>query len=1030
MAHNPNVGATSRATHFAFALGAPFLAAACWLMSAELAAAQDRSVPSAAYHAAFTDFYAGEYKDALDRFRAEGRGSIKTTQSRWIDSICYETMVGECYYQMGHLNQALEHYTAAVQLYVAFSDWMVRVNFPPSLRPSSVGVRIPWGASKRRARLGHYPSSMLISQGRINNNDVVQKGGILQQAILYPINVQEIVRCTTLAIRRRTELLGPVSQYDTLTARLLAALSARPGLPNHWSEAWIDVQLGLAMVAAGKEGQAVPVLQRGLVAAGEYDHPLTSVALLELGRLAMIRADYPTALKYLEEATYSATYYPDYGVLEEAFRYGSVAHILANQPGVYPPPAAIAWAKTKDWRQLRTSLLLCSAETLAAFGKAAPASVMLDEARNAIGRRTMGGGWIGAKLHYLTALVLFQQGKMADGEIALNAAMGYMQHGSFWRFHIAMADNLYTSGTASPRVAMELYSHVLRDPSSEDWTFNPAESLAVLLSPHPLTFEHWFEVAMQRREHETALEIADRARRHRYFSSMPLGGRLQSLRWILAGPTEDLDQQAQLNRRDLLAKFPIYNQLNDQARALEKQLDTLPLVADNPELLRKQQGMLEALAEVSMRQEVILREIALRREPAGMVFPPVRSTKDVMLAMPEGHALLAFFATSRHLYGFLLNKENYTYWRVGSPDMLYKKIVGLLREMGQYQQNYELGIDELDDEKWKKSSAEVLDLLLKGSQADFTQDFDELVIVPDGALWYLPFEALQVKVNGQMRPLISRFKMRYVPTTSLAVPSQRARRPSGNTAVVVGRLFPRDEDTVAQAAFEKIASAVPGAVALETPAPATSALYGTMFDRLVVLDDLDLNDAGPYTWCPVTHDRGKAGGTLAEWLSLPWGGPEEIVLPGFHTAAERSLKNINRATAGTEVFLSVCGLMSSGARTLLISRWRTGGETSFDLVREFIQELPNTTAADAWQRSVFLAAGSRLNLAGEPRVKSTATDAMPKAKHPFFWAGYMLVDSGTAPHANEPAESDEPVLKDPVLKDPVSKDPVPKPAAE
>ena len=40
--------------------------------------------------------------------------------------------------------------------------------------------------------------------------------------------------------------------------------------------------------------------------------------------------------------------------------------------------------------------------------------------------------------------------------------------------------------------------------------------------------------------------------------------------------------------------------------------------------------------------------------------------------------------------------------------------------------------------------------------------------------------------------------------------------------------------------------------------------------------------------------------------------------------------------------------------------------------------------------------GSRLNLDAEPRLKRAATDETPKADHPFFWAGYMLVDCGTA----------------------------------
>ncbi len=94
--------------------------------------------------------------------------------------------------------------------------------------------------------------------------------------------------------------------------------------------------------------------------------------------------------------------------------------------------------------------------------------------------------------------------------------------------------------------------------------------------------------------------------------------------------------------------------------------------------------------------------------------------------------------------------------------------------------------------------------------------------------------------------------------------------------------------------------------------------------------------------------------------------------------------------------------MANGARTVLLSRWRTGGQTSFDLVREFAQELPRTSPADAWQRAVMLVTDSRLNLEAEPRIKHATTDETPKASHPFFWAGYMLVDCGTAPEKLEP----------------------------
>ena len=113
----------------------------------------------------------------------------------------------------------------------------------------------------------------------------------------------------------------------------------------------------------------------------------------------------------------------------------------------------------------------------------------------------------------------------------------------------------------------------------------------------------------------------------------------------------------------------------------------------------------------------------------------------------------------------------------------------MLRYMGNYQQNHELSVKDLSDTKWKQLAKQVLDGLLKGSPADFTQAFDELVIVPDGALWYLPFEALQVTVGGRSQPLIARFRIRYAPTLSLSVMRGPGRGPADNTVVLLGKLM-------------------------------------------------------------------------------------------------------------------------------------------------------------------------------------------------------------------------------------------------
>src|SRR5829696_1155508 len=87
------------------------------------------SIPSSPYFAAFGDFFNGDYKQAGDTFSREAKSGIRTAQSRWIDSICYYTMAGECYYQLGDFDRALDQYDAALRLSNSYSTWMMSVQF-------------------------------------------------------------------------------------------------------------------------------------------------------------------------------------------------------------------------------------------------------------------------------------------------------------------------------------------------------------------------------------------------------------------------------------------------------------------------------------------------------------------------------------------------------------------------------------------------------------------------------------------------------------------------------------------------------------------------------------------------------------------------------------------------------------------------------------------------------------------------------------------------------------------------------------
>ncbi len=212
--------------------------------------------------------------------------------------------------------------------------------------------------------------------------------------------------------------------------------------------------------------------------------------------------------------------------------------------------------------------------------------------------------------------------------------------------------------------------------------------------------------------------------------------------------------------------------------------------------------------------------------------------------------------------------------------------------------------------------------------------------------------------------MISRFRIRYVPTAGLAMAPAGWQRRQCTTAVVLGHLYPHLGDDAVQATFAELSRVVPGCVVLRPPLPAPSPVFANLLDRLVVLDDLGMGgEPGPYGWSPLPLDRNRAAGRWPTGCRSPGADRRRSILPGFHTAAEDALKKVGRAAPGNEIFLSVCGLMASGVRTILLSRWRSGGQSSLDLVREFAQELPH---ADAGR---LLAAGGagRSRLPLEPR---------------------------------------------------------------
>lgn len=983
------------------------------LIASVSAQAQINQLPHLSYYPQQAALNEGDFKSAVKGYQSEVRGAMKSVSSRWIDSICAYTMLGEAYYAIGDFENAIENYNAALNIYVQYFNWMSDVKFlSATINPqTNRQLNIPWGLGARKKTLGAFPDTFSIQRGQVNQYDTVKHGGTVVMAHLIQVDIAEIWQCTALALYRRYELLGPLCKEDPLTDQCISKLSTRPAPPNHWSQTWIDVALGMAYLGAEKYDLAIPLLSRGTVCAGQFDHPLTAIAFLALARQAMHSGNNAAAVQYYHEASVAAVCYARITssgtILAEAFKGMSAAHLAGNPktpcPALQP---AIQWAKVKAGRRLQVVLNVCMAENLLYFQKPNDAAKYLKEAQARFVGRDFEISEVGAKVNFSMAEMCYQLGKIPEGNAALAKSMEFMAHATPRLYQLDILNNLYQNGKVSirsvitPRKAVAFYEPLLQSPTAEEWSLNPMHAFSSIANARPESYDNWFLLALEREEYQKAVMIADMGRRARFCSPMFAGGRLFTLRLLLEQPTDGMSALSKTQRQNILAEYPAYSQLQSQSQRMRDAIQKLPISPADSVELKKQTDMYKEWSNVARQQETLLYSMLLRRLPADPVFPPIMTCEEIQKRLPEGEATLLFYNVRGRMFAFLLGASQYATWEVKTikkVDLLNRK---LHKELSLISPSTIVDVSRMED-AWRTTAEELLTELLKDSKADFTTPFPGLAIVPDGFLWYVPFDLLQVKTANGRRPLIYQFKIRYAPTASLSVPQPIPTLGAVEWAFAQGRLHPRENADFAASAFQEILGSAPMKSAiLKSQIPGSGQMLFSRLQRLVVWEDLNLDYNRSLDLHPLGIDSAKNDGKLSDCLLLPYGAPQTILLPGFHTPEECSFKNSCRIP-GFDLFFTSCALMSEGSQTILLSRWRTGGFSAQNLLQNYCKSIPKFDPASAWRVAVLKTAGASAQLDKEPSVTGSPADNAFRMSHPYFWGGYMLFDSGVLPIESE-----------------------------
>jgi tetratricopeptide (TPR) repeat protein len=1003
-----------------------------------------QTVPTIAYDAALAALANGDFAVALETAGRDYAGGVRAGNQRWIDSIASATAIGESHYELGAVRAAVAAYDEAILLGATNSEWLLAVQFPaqgpqPSQRPRVA----TWGRSARGTKSTTFPDTMTIRQAAADPQKVLQQGGVLAAPMNVPIRPQEIMRALVIALYRRGVILGPLAGEGNTIEAINNALAKRPAPANHWSQSWIDVALGTAAWSQGRLDQAVPLLERGVTLGGKLDHPLTAWGLLVLGRIALDRDDAVGAARWFEEATYAAAEFGDSRALEEAFRMAFAAHQAAGTPGV---PATIQggcqWSRA-GLPVLHATLLAHEAEALAAAGNLQGARGRLGDIDARFLRGDAGQGTPGAVVAHASALVAYGAGDATTGDADMERALAIARPRSPRLFQTGKLVEMVMAGatTISDRQADVLFARLLGDPPPRELVIDPLATLAAMTTPRQEAHEAWMLVAA-RRGSDAALAASEAAARARWLDTQPMGGRQLGIERLLGPDPSGLNAAAVAGRTGLLKRYPELAQIVVEDARLRTGLTAALLAAagrggDVAEAGHPHRAGppgepkdWESFSQMSARRGLMIDLLGAGREPIGIEFPPLLPPAEVRGRLAPGELVLSFHWSGSGVWGALESRDRVATWQIRQPAALARELTQLAKALCLFDPHVPVGTDRIVASDWRASAITVERLLFEQSKVKLSEGIEELVIVPDGPLWYLPFELLPAGSAGEPAdgdegtadagPLLRDVcRIRYCPTRSLAV-AGRPEAPAeplagrGPVGIHAGRPVRGERPEAIGEAVDRLTRALDRAVALPSQpfqqhsVVVSPALPAAICDVLVVLDEVNLAGEGPVGLRGLfgrPPDRGsKAGLTFNDWLASPHKRPPLVVVPGVQSAMASGLtKPVSRP--GEELFIAATDLLAAGARTALVSRWRMGGKSTTDLVTEFVRDTDDPTAipAASWQRAVDLVSAEEPDPALEGRIRVAGQTILTDMRHPLFWAGYMLVDGGTSVPVEGPA---------------------------
>ncbi|QDT06985.1 CHAT domain protein [Rubripirellula lacrimiformis] len=935
--------------------------------------------PPQSYYLALQVYRSGDLPNAVDAFEAALRGSRRDVNGRMIDAIPALAMLGECYWHLGNVPASRDYTDQVFNIAIRYHGWIGRVDWGTSVQANVQRTKPNW-LWPEAAAVNLIPTSqriMFTSGKQLTEADLVA-GGRIEELNLRPMDIVEIMRGVAVASHRRRIIMGPLADDDAVAATLVDAIKFPRDLNIPVARSLIGSMRTAGYFAKHNEKSVLSEANRSAVVGGV--HPLSAIAL-QCQASTMAASSQPDAVIAIAANVANAaavTEQPEW--IGEAMQLAAGCASADRAAGVAKMATVAAGALSRQSRLGTLHCLIAAADAAVTAGSIDDASGLLSQASGLLSRRDVIQPRLEAYGAYVAARIAAARGASFGGNQSGDLELSLAKIESFALNHrdrkqiLISMPRIYQLGLIRQAIGnsvggttgsqwLEAYSD---EPTIDVWRRDAVDALAGVIVDRSASHQARINLAAVGGYAEELLLACDSMLAARFVDRLPIGGRIARARAIAGN--DDLDQAADVA------------EIRAAAGPLMAELRAGALIGGDPN-----PQMVETLESKAL-------SVALSRVRLPQMVVPQLDAKLPIAKLPPRTGLVTFTSVGNRLYGTLSGDGETVMWNVAGSSRLSGEIGRLLMGIGVGKSR---GKRLPEDDAWKKAALSIRDRLFPDNTLVTADRFDHLILVLDGPLWYLPMELFPSEAEDS--PMwADTFQIRYAPTPGMGM-KPSAMPPSSRVVGITSDKFfaPRDKD-LNESIFESVIESAAESIRLPESLSVPTALLGERVGHLVVASANPANLKAPLAMSLASYDSSSPYSTTAAWLRFPLAAPRSVVLFGMRTSVD-----VGKMGTGDEIFMTLCGLHAAGVRSVLLSRWAVGGESSAALLREFLQELPFTGMNHAWGRSRELLRQRELDPTGEPLLMQAEHDREGvTGDQPLFWSGY-LISSPPMPKAAE-----------------------------